>query len=146
MLANLYPELKGTNRGIPVHKTIQKWRDDIGKLNDLQVRKFVEDADELVVCVDQRYTIFYNYFSNSILSPTLGGDNCTAIGVSDQNGAFKILKVDEAEGKDGKSIANEVLSTLDEFNARDKVTFIQSDSARGLLSLVLSQITLIKLK
>ena len=65
----------------------------------------------------------------------------TAIGVSDQEGRFRVLKVQEAEGKDGQSIANEMLETLEDFDAKKKINFIQSDSAAGTKMYIFRQVT-----
>ena len=54
MLADLYPELKGADKSIPVESTIQKMRNDLEGLNKIQTKEFVDQATDLVVCVDQR--------------------------------------------------------------------------------------------
>ena len=54
-LTGLYPELlDGPFKGIPAESTIQALRDDVPKLNRIQVTDFVDKATSLTVCVDQR--------------------------------------------------------------------------------------------
>ena len=117
-LQKVFPDLVDSDdKKVPSLQWINSLRDDMTALNDHTTEAFIENSDSLVLCVDQ--------------SPTLDSHDCTAIGVTNTQGDFKLLDVHQATSKTGEGIAKEMVQTIEKFNCVEKITYIQSDSARS---------------